>query len=47
MKTRQSKHSFALAHSEVRTKPYVNFHKPALMTSHARCKARLHKRSFI
>jgi len=26
MKTRQSKYSFALAHSEVRTKPYVHFH---------------------
>jgi len=29
MKTCHSKYSFALAHSEVRTKPYVYFHKPA------------------
>jgi len=35
MKTRQSKYSFVLAHSEVRTKPYVYFHKPAYTTKHA------------
>jgi len=29
MKTRQSKNSFARAISEVRTKPYVYFHKSA------------------
>jgi len=38
MKTHQSKHSFALAHSEVRNKPYVYFHKLAYLTSHAECK---------
>jgi len=27
MKTRQSEYSFALAHSEIRAKPYVNIHK--------------------
>jgi len=32
MKTRQSKYSFALAHSEVRTKPYVYFHSTTLHT---------------
>jgi len=29
MKTRQSNYSFALPHLEVRTKPYVYFHKTA------------------
>jgi len=29
MKTRQSEYSFTLAHSEVRTKLYVYFHKSA------------------
>jgi len=29
MKTCHSKYSFALAHSEVITQPYVYFHKPA------------------
>jgi len=38
MKTRQIKYSFALAHSAVRTKPYVYFHKAAYITSHAVCK---------
>jgi len=37
-KTRQSKYSLALAHSEVRNKPYVYFHKPASITSHEVCK---------
>jgi len=37
MKTRQSKCSFALAHPEVKNKPYVDFHKPAYITSHAVC----------
>jgi len=35
MKTRQSKYSFALAHVEVRTKPYVFFYKTAYITSYA------------
>jgi len=47
MKTRQSSYSFALAHLEVRTKPYVYFHKTAYITSHAVCKRRLHKHSLI
>jgi len=34
MKTCQTKYIFALAYSEVRTKPYVYFHKPAYITSH-------------
>jgi len=37
MKTRQIKYSFALAHSIVRTKPYVYFHRAAYITSHAVC----------
>jgi len=37
MKTRQSKHSFAPAHSEDRTEPDVYFYKPAYVTSHAVC----------
>jgi len=45
--TRQSKYSFALAHTEVKTKSYVYFHKPSYTTSHAVCKKRLHKRSSI
>jgi len=31
----QIAYSFALAHSEVRTEPYVYFHKLAYLTSHA------------
>jgi len=31
------KYSFALAHSEVRTKPYIYFHKLAYITSHPVC----------
>jgi len=38
VKTRQSKHSFALAYSEVRNKPDVYFHKLAYITSHAVCR---------
>jgi len=38
MKTRQSKYSFSLAHSEVRNKPYVYFHKLTYIASHAVCK---------
>ena len=34
MKTSQGQYSFAPAHSEVRTKPYEYFHKPAYITSH-------------
>jgi len=44
MKTRCSNYSFARAHSEVRTKPYVYFHKTVYVTNHAVCKRRLHKR---
>jgi len=29
--------TFALGHSEVRTKPYIYFHKTAHITSHAVC----------
>jgi len=38
MKTRQNKYSFALAHLEIITKPYVYFHKTDYITSHAVCK---------
>jgi len=41
MKIRQSKYSFALAHSEVRNKPYAYFHKLAYITSHAVCKKKI------
>jgi len=37
MKTRQSKYSFALAHSEVRTKPFIYFHKTVYITNRAVC----------
>jgi len=38
MKSLPSKHSFAFAHSEVITKPYVYFHKPTYRISYAVCK---------
>jgi len=47
MKTRQSKYCFALAHSEVRNKPQVYFHKLTYITTTQCVKRRLHKRSLI